>query len=111
MRAIRVGICVLVTFSVLAHGVVEPWSEAVLEVGAGMGNMTRHLCPCRQSYIATDVRTEYADHLRNLFRHRPSVHVAQLDVTDPRDFVPFQQQMDTVVCLNVLEHIADDGPR
>jgi O-antigen ligase len=36
MRAIRVGICVLVTFAVLAHGVVEPWSEAVLEVGAGV---------------------------------------------------------------------------
>jgi O-antigen ligase len=36
MRAIRVGICVLVTFSVLAHGAVEPWSEAVLEVGAAV---------------------------------------------------------------------------
>jgi O-antigen ligase len=34
MKAIRVGICVLVSFAVLAHGAVEPWSEAVLEVGA-----------------------------------------------------------------------------
>ena len=34
MKPIRVGICVLVTFAVLAHGAVEPWSEAVLEVGA-----------------------------------------------------------------------------
>jgi len=33
---IRTGICVLVAFSVLAHGVVEPWSEAVLEIGAGI---------------------------------------------------------------------------
>jgi O-antigen ligase len=36
MREIRIGICVLVAFSVLAHGVVEPWSEAVLEMGAGV---------------------------------------------------------------------------
>jgi O-antigen ligase len=36
MNVIRVGIAVLVTFAVLAHGVVEPWSEAVLEVGAGV---------------------------------------------------------------------------
>jgi hypothetical protein len=36
MRPIRAGICVLVAFAVLAHGVVEPWSEAVLEVGAGI---------------------------------------------------------------------------
>jgi hypothetical protein len=36
MTAIRAGICVLVTFAVLAHGGVEPWSEAVLEIGAGV---------------------------------------------------------------------------
>jgi O-antigen ligase len=36
MRGIRVGICVLVAFSVLAHGAVEPWSEAVLEIGAAV---------------------------------------------------------------------------
>jgi O-antigen ligase len=35
-KTIRIGICVLVTFSVLAHGAVEPWSEAVLEVGAAV---------------------------------------------------------------------------
>src|SRR6266849_3781379 len=34
MMEIRFGICFLVVFSVLAHGAVEPWSEAVLEVGA-----------------------------------------------------------------------------
>src|ERR1700722_8044506 len=34
MTAIRVGICVLVVFSVLAHGAVEPWSTAILEIGA-----------------------------------------------------------------------------
>jgi O-antigen ligase len=34
MSSIRSGICILVTFAVLAHGAVEPWSEAVLEIGA-----------------------------------------------------------------------------
>jgi len=36
MSVIRFGIAVLVVFAVLAHGVVEPWSEGVLEVGAGL---------------------------------------------------------------------------
>jgi O-antigen ligase len=36
MRSIRTGICVLVAFAVLAHGAVEPWSEAVLEIGAAV---------------------------------------------------------------------------
>jgi O-antigen ligase len=30
------GICILVAFAVLAHGGVEPWSEAVLEIGAAV---------------------------------------------------------------------------
>ncbi len=34
MRVIQVGICLLLTFAVLAFGTVEEWSQAVLEVGA-----------------------------------------------------------------------------
>jgi SAM-dependent methyltransferase len=89
---------------------IAPYAgRKVLEIGAGMGNMTRHLCPRRQVYVATDVSEEYADHLRNVFRHRPLVRIAGLDATEPADFLPFEQQMDTVVCLNVLEHIEDDA--
>ena len=33
MRILRLGICVLLTFAVLAYGGVEEWSQAVLEVG------------------------------------------------------------------------------
>jgi O-antigen ligase len=36
MSPIRTGICILVAFAVLAHGAVEPWSEAVLEIGAAI---------------------------------------------------------------------------
>jgi O-antigen ligase len=36
MRLIRVGICVLVAFSVFSHGAVEEWARAVLETGTGL---------------------------------------------------------------------------
>src|SRR5579862_5620459 len=36
MSFLRTGICVLVGFAVLAHGAVEPWSEAVLEIGTAV---------------------------------------------------------------------------
>src|SRR5215471_1042551 len=36
MSPIRSGVCALVAFAVLAHGAVEPWSEAVLEIGAAL---------------------------------------------------------------------------
>lgn len=34
MTVIRAGICVLVTFAVLAYGGVETWSQSILEIGA-----------------------------------------------------------------------------
>ena len=36
MKTVRIGLCGLLAFSVFAHGVVEPWSEAVLEIGASV---------------------------------------------------------------------------
>lgn len=36
MKFIRIGVCALVVFGVLAHGAVEGWARAVLETGAGI---------------------------------------------------------------------------
>jgi len=90
--------------------VVAPYAGGrVLEIGAGMGNMSRHLAPRRNLYVATDINPEYIEHLGNMFRHRSEVWVRKLDATNDEDFAVFADQMDTVVCLNVLEHIEDDS--
>src|SRR5271168_5256771 len=36
MKIIRIGVCVLVTFAVLAFGAVESWSSSVLQIGAAL---------------------------------------------------------------------------
>jgi O-antigen ligase len=36
MTATRVGLCVLIVFAVLAHGAVEVWSQAIVEIVAGL---------------------------------------------------------------------------
>ncbi|MGB0036974.1 MAG: O-antigen ligase family protein [Candidatus Acidiferrales bacterium] len=36
MRGLRTGLCLVVAFSVVAHGVVEVWSESVLEISAAV---------------------------------------------------------------------------
>jgi SAM-dependent methyltransferase len=91
----------------MADTILPYIGTTVLELGAGMGNMSRHLSPHRRLYVATDLSSEYVEHLRILFRHRPAVRVCPLDATKPEDFEPFEGRMDTVVCLNVLEHIDD----
>jgi O-antigen ligase len=36
MRIVRIGVCLLLAFAVIAFGAVEEWSQAVLEVGASL---------------------------------------------------------------------------
>lgn len=80
----------------------------VLEVGSGTGNITRFLAGDGRQVVATEVVPSYRDHLVSLFRSAPLVEVSQFDLncTAPPELVaaPF----DSVVCLNVLEHIEDD---
>ncbi len=81
----------------------------VLEIGAGIGNLTRQLCPRRKLYVATDIDTEHLEQLRKKFQHRPAVRICRLDAERSEDFEPFAGSMDTVVCLNVLEHLEHDA--
>jgi len=88
---------------------VRPFlGDTVMELGAGNGNLPRHLAPRRRRYVATDIDAEHLARLRNRLHHRPNLEIARCDLTAPRDFAPYANQLDSVVCLNVLEHIEDD---
>jgi 2-polyprenyl-3-methyl-5-hydroxy-6-metoxy-1,4-benzoquinol methylase len=88
---------------------IRPWvGQRVLEIGAGMGNMTRQLCARRKLYVATDLDPEHLANLAGSFRHRPTLRTSRLDAENAAHYEPYAGQMDTVVCLNVLEHINDD---
>lgn len=80
----------------------------VLELGAGIGNLTALLSSGRRRYVAADINPEYLAHLKTLLQNRPNLSIALCDVSNPRDLEQFRGQMDTVICLNVLEHINDD---
>jgi len=88
---------------------VRPFlGETVLEIGAGLGNLAGLLCRNKKRYIASDIDEEHLARLRGRFEHHRSVEVAYLDVERPEDFVPFERDLDSVVCLNVLEHTRND---
>jgi glycosyltransferase involved in cell wall biosynthesis/ubiquinone/menaquinone biosynthesis C-methylase UbiE len=80
----------------------------VLEIGAGIGNLTRQLAPRRELYIASDIDTEHLARLAARLMHRPNVRTARVDLTRREDFEPLRGLVDTVVCLNVMEHVEDD---
>jgi 2-polyprenyl-3-methyl-5-hydroxy-6-metoxy-1,4-benzoquinol methylase len=87
--------------------------ERVLEIGAGTGNLTRQLAVRKRYYAATDLGVEHLQSLRNRFQHRPTLEVRRCDVRKEADVSYFEGRIDTVVCLNVLEHVdgADEAMR
>src|SRR5881392_1490971 len=78
---------------------LRPWvGRRVLEIGAGIGNM---------SAFFTDRESYYLGRLRQRFADRPHVSVAELRLPTVSPALA-AERLDTVVCLNVLEHIEDD---
>jgi SAM-dependent methyltransferase len=82
----------------------------VLEVGSGIGNMSLHLVDTRRELVVlTDTDEWYREQLRTRFGAHSNVMVDSLTLPDdqaPLVFAP--HRLDTVVALNVVEHIPDD---
>src|SRR5271155_474776 len=85
---------------------IRPYvGDRVLEIGAGIGNLTGNLVP-RTVYWASDVNPHYLQRLEKLQPTRPYLRVKRTDATAAETFP--EQTFDTVVCLNVVEHLEDD---
>ena len=81
----------------------------VLEIGAGFGNITKHL-KGRELVVASDLDPVAIEHLKGTFRDDRAVRVASYRFPlAPADLAEIRAaRIDTIVCLNVLEHIEDD---
>lgn len=80
----------------------------VLEIGAGIGNLTAQLLRGRQKYVATDINPEHMARLATRFSYRPMLGIREANLENPGHFAELKEGFDTVVCLNVLEHVPDD---
>ncbi len=87
---------------------LTPWlGQRVLEIGSGIGSLTRHLMG-RDLVVATELNPRYVRILGNTFERHTRVEVLPLDLAtfDPASLA--ERRLDTILCLNVLEHVADD---
>jgi glycosyltransferase involved in cell wall biosynthesis len=82
--------------------------QRILEIGSGVGNLTTRLIP-RRAYVASDINPLYLQTLRALARERPYLTTTFCDVTDVDSFPETAEGYDTVICLNVIEHVPDDA--
>ena len=87
---------------------VRPFcGDRVLEIGGGVGNLTLHLLP-RPAFVVTDVNPLYLRTLSALRTDRPYLGIEYCDVSDGASFPLRPGGYDTVLCLNVIEHVGDD---
>ena len=88
--------------------VISPFlGDRILEIGAGEGNISRDL-PVRERLTLTDYDLGYVKGLTERYEGQDRIDVRQMDLTDDAHFGDLHGQYDTVICLNVLEHIEKD---
>ncbi len=81
----------------------------VLEIGAGIGTITREIEKGRELVVALEVDGFYVDRLKNVFRDRPHVQPYLSDVALADWEALRERHFDSILLSNVLEHIPDDA--
>jgi glycosyltransferase involved in cell wall biosynthesis len=80
--------------------------DRVLEIGAGIGNLTGQFIP-RDLYCASDINPHYLQYLSSYAIGKPYLHVARIDAGRFEDVQALPGTFDTAVMVNVLEHVPD----
>ena len=81
--------------------------KRVLDAGAGLGTFTELARATGANVVALEPEPAFAEHLRRRFTSRPEVTVVEGAAEALPDAVP--GDLDSILCLNVLEHVADDA--
>jgi O-antigen ligase len=138
MKAIRIGICALVVFGVAAHGGVEEWSQAVIEIGASLlflGWAVRSYLKREQQLVVSPLLlplvgllvvalSQWIFHLTaSAYATRTDLRLLLIDILllflasqafqtleDWRGFIWFVMGFGFVVCLfGILQHLTFNG--
>lgn len=96
-------------FNLWMYESVKPWlGSRVAELGVGRGNLSKHIRQ-HEHVLLTDYRLDYLTALEEKWAKQNNLQIGKLDMTQRADY----EQLcafapDSVVFLNVLEHLEDD---
>jgi SAM-dependent methyltransferase len=91
------------------HKQIAPYiGKRVLEAGCGIGNLTELLLDSDR-LVASDFDPFYVEMIDRRFGHLENFRAVQMDLNRADDYERLTSEgLDTIICLNVLEHIAAD---
>jgi len=90
-------------------GLIRPHvGRSVLEVGCGIGTMSRQLVAVADRLVCIEPNPNCAVRARAALDGDPRITLRMCHLEDYDRDELLQQRFDTVVCVNVLEHIEDD---
>lgn len=97
-------------FNEWMYQTIKPYCTGkVLEIGSGIGNISRYFLRDQFDITFSDIRTSYCEVLIQKF---PASKIVELDLVDAdfdNKFASLLGTFDTVYALNVVEHIKDDN--
>jgi len=91
----------------IADSIRNYCGSRLLEIGSGLGNLTRRLIP-RTRYVASDNNPLYLRELEAFSKNHPYMKTSFCDVRDSASIPRLEEGYDTVICLNVIENVEDD---
>ena len=83
--------------------------DNILEVGAGIGNITDFII-FRNNLTVIDINQHYIDYLNSKysFRNESNFNALNVDIQDIKSSPLASKRFDTIICLNILEHLEND---
>lgn len=85
----------------------EYLGQRIVELGAGIGNFTEMLLD-REQVVAVDNYAPCIEYLKRRFSIYKNIIPVNVDISTPALLELGHHSPDTIVCLNVLEHVMDD---
>jgi len=87
---------------------MEPFlGKKILELGSGIGTISKYLVSYGREVILTDINKEYLSYLNNRFIGNPFVRIIEIDINNIDEKFK-NEKVDTILGVNVLEHIEKD---
>lgn len=89
------------------YGILRPYlGKSILEIGCGTGNITGFLAQ-HGRVLATDLHPGYLSSAKNRLKKVKNITYRKINLDDSLSSLrPFNP--DSIICVNVLEHISDD---